>query len=391
MSKQAPHNLTMIPGPIEFDDSVLAAMSHPSVAHTAQPFVDTFSQALKSLRVLFHSTDAGAQPFIIAGSGTLGWDIAASNLIEAGDKVLTLHTGYFSDSFKDCLETYGAAVTSIRAPIGDRPSLDEIEAALKQDKFKAITITHVDTSTGVLSDIKSIAALVKKVSPDTLVIVDGVCSVASEEIRFDDWGIDYVLTASQKAIGAPAGLSISFASAKALSVLKNRKTPVASYFANLNRWIPIMQAYESGKPAYFATPSVQNIFALKESLSQFTSSAAAVDERIRKHAAASDRVKDFIAKLGLKTVAKNRDIAAHGMTAVYLPQGLENTQLLPYMLKQGIVLAGGIHKEIATKYFRIGHMGVSVTNPDLGHLDTVLKNLEAALKEFGVSAPAASA
>jgi alanine-glyoxylate transaminase/serine-glyoxylate transaminase/serine-pyruvate transaminase len=381
----------MIPGPIEFDDAVLAAMAHPSVAHTAQPFVDTFSATLKSLRVLFHSTDAGAQPFVIAGSGSLGWDICSSNLIEAGEKVLTLHTGYFSDSFKECLKTYGADVTSLTAPIGDRPSLEEIEAALKKDKFKAITITHVDTSTGVLSDIKSISALVHKVSPDTLIIVDGVCSVGSEEIKFDEWGLDYVLTASQKALGAPSGLSVSFASARALATVENRKTPVSSYFANLKRWLPIMRAYEAGKPAYFATPAVQNVYALKESLSQFTSSPGAVDSRIQKHFEVSDRVKAAVQKLGLKLVAKNKDIAAHGMTAVYLPPGLENTQLLPYLLKQGIVLAGGIHKEIATKYFRIGHMGVSATNPQLHHVDKVLDALEGAFKEFGISAPGASA
>lgn len=386
MSNQKPHPLTMIPGPIEFDDKVLEAMSHYAEAHTAAPFVQTFGNTLKLTRQLFLSKDANAQPFIIAGSGSLGWDIVASNFVESGENALVLNTGYFSSAFADCLQVYGAKVDQITAPIGDRPTLDQIEAALKQKFYKVITITHVDTSTGVLSDIKAVSQLVHKVSPDTLVIVDGVCSVASEEIKFDEWGLDYVLTASQKAIGAPPGLSVSYASARAIKTVENRKTPVASYFASLQRWIPVMKAYESGKPAYFATPAVQNVYALHEALSQFATSDESVQKRIADHKATSDKVKDAVANLGLKTVAVARDNAAHGMTAVYLPQGVANTDLLPALLKKGVTLAGGIHKEIATKYFRIGHMGVSATRPQLGHVDTVLKHLSETLNELGYKA-----
>lgn len=373
----------MIPGPIEFDDKVLEAMSHYAEAHTAAPFVKTFGDTLRMTRQLFLSKDPNAQPFIISGSGSLGWDIVASNFVEQGENALVLNTGYFSASFADCLETYGAKVDQLKAAIGDRPGLDEIETALKSKFYKVITITHVDTSTGVLSDIKAISQLVQKVSPDTLVVVDGVCSVASEEIRFDEWGIDYVLTASQKAVGAPPGLSISYASAKAIKTVQNRKTPVTSYFASLLRWIPVMQAYESGKPAYFATPAVQNVYALNEALSQFATSDESVQKRIADHKAASDKVKNAVADLGLKTVSVSNNNSAHGMTAIYLPEGVANTDLLPALLKKGITLAGGIHKEIATKYFRIGHMGVSALQPQLGHLDAVIKNLTETLSELG--------
>lgn len=190
------------------------------------------------LRKLFQTTDSAAQPFIISGSGTLGWDQVASNLAEPGDNALVLHTGYFGDSFADCLEAYGVNATQLKAPIGDRPQLDEIEKALKEKSYKLITITHVDTSTGVLSDIKAVAELVKRVSPDTLVIVDGVCSVGSEEIKFDEWGLDAVLTASQKGIGCPAGLSILMVSGRAISVFNNRKTKPNSYFASWKNWLP---------------------------------------------------------------------------------------------------------------------------------------------------------
>lgn len=157
--------------------------------------------------------------------------------------------GYFADSFAECLETYGAKATQLKAPIGGRPSLKEIELALKIKPYKAITITHTDTSTGVLNDVKAIAEAVRRVSPETLIIVDGVCSVAVEEIRFDEWDLDVVLTATQKAIGVPAGLSIVMLSGRAIRAFERRKTKPASYFASLANWLP--SASPNLNPAQF--------------------------------------------------------------------------------------------------------------------------------------------
>ncbi len=190
------------------------------------------------LRKLFQTTDPASQPFVLSGSGTLGWDLVAANLVEAGEDVLVLNSGYFSDGFADCFKTYGAAVTEVKAPVGGRPQLPEIEAALATKKFKLLAVTHVDTSTGVLSEIKNLAAMVRRVSPDTLIIVDGVCSVACEEIALDGWGLDGVVTASQKAIGCPAGLSISMFSGRAMKTFQERKSPPSSYFASMKNWTP---------------------------------------------------------------------------------------------------------------------------------------------------------
>jgi alanine-glyoxylate transaminase/serine-glyoxylate transaminase/serine-pyruvate transaminase len=197
------------------------------------------------LRKLFLTESPSSQPFVISGSGTLGWDFVAANLAEPGDDVLVLHTGYFADSFADCFETYGVKATQLKAQIGDRPQLDEVEQALKQKKYKLITVTHVDTSTGVLSDVKALSELVHKVSPETLVIVDGVCSVGCEEIQFDAWGIDGVITASQKAIGCPAGLSIMMYSGRAIESFKARKTPPGSYFASMKNWLPSIYPFST--------------------------------------------------------------------------------------------------------------------------------------------------
>ncbi|KAG9018004.1 hypothetical protein FRB90_012672 [Tulasnella sp. 427] len=231
-----PHKLLLIPGPIEVSDEVLYANAHPSMSHVSPDFVPVFGDCIRMLRQVprFHRPNtchslpppvcrevlftADGQPILVAGSGTLGWDQVASNLIEAGEEALVLNSGYFGDSFADCLTTYGAKVTELKADVGAAPTPAEVEAALKAKQYKLITITHVDTSTGVLSDAKGICEIVKRVSPNTLVILDGVCSVASEEIRFDEWGLDVVLTATQKGLGTPPGLSVLCVSQKALKV-----------------------------------------------------------------------------------------------------------------------------------------------------------------------------
>ncbi|KAF2013673.1 PLP-dependent transferase [Aaosphaeria arxii CBS 175.79] len=384
MSSQPPHATLLIPGPIEFDDAVLQSMSHYSESHVSPAFVNVFSQVLKKLRQLFQSTDPAAQPFVISGSGTLGWDQVASNLVEAGDEVLVLHTGYFADSFADCFDTYGVKATQLKAPIGERPSLEQIEQALKEKSYKIITITHVDTSTGVLSDIKSISELVQRVSPDTLVVVDGVCSVGSEVIKFDEWNLDVVVTASQKGIGVPAGLSILFASGKAIDRFKSRKTKPSSYFASWKNWLPILQNYEAGKPSYFATPSPQLIHALNTSLDQIL--ARGVDQYNKDHAAVSQKVKKAITDLGLKQLASDPEGQANGMTAIYLPEGITPPDVLPSLLKKQVIFAGGLHKEIASKYIRFGHMGVSVTDPSRGDITKAVEALKESLAEVGYKA-----
>lgn len=374
--KQPEHKITMIPGPIEFSDEVLYAMATPSQAHTSPEFVKTFQSVLQNLRRLFKSTDASAQPYVVAGSGTLGWDVVGANLVVPGDKVLVLLTGFFSDSFADALRVYDADVDVLTAEVGDVVPLDKIEAQLKSTKYTAITITQVDTSTAVVSDVEKIAALVKKVSPETLIIVDGVCSIAVEDLEFDKWGIDFALTASQKAIGVPAGLSIFFASGRAVEKALARKKD-STFFASLKRWTPIMRAYESGSGAYFATPAIQTITALKVSLDNIFSSP--LDERFANHEKASSKFKSEMEKLGMKILPVSHDVAAHGLTAVYFPEGVKGPDFLAKLAAKGFTVAGGIHKALVGKYFRVGHMGHSI---EAGHVDKLSKAITESLNEL---------
>ncbi|ORX62276.1 PLP-dependent transferase [Hesseltinella vesiculosa] len=377
----APRKLCMIPGPIEFHEDVLSAMATPATSHVDPLFVPVFGESIEMVREVVQTKVA--QPFITSGSGTLGWDMMV-NLLEAGDEVLVITTGYFGDHFAECLEVYGAKITFIRTEPGATATTEQIAEALAKTKFKMVTVTHVDTSTGVLSDIKSVAAQVKAASPETLVVVDGVCSVGSEEIKFDDWKLDIVITGSQKGLGVPPGLSIVIASQYALDVYKNRKSPVPVYYSNWNKWLPIMNAYEARKPAYFATPAVQLVYALHTSLKLILSQP--IETRFKKHAAVAADFRQFVRGLGLKTVAQSEQGAANGMTAVWLPEGVEVAPLVSGLAGKGIQIAGGILQGLAGKYFRIGHMGISVMEDDRQHIQKVKEALSSSLAELGYKA-----
>jgi len=344
--------LLMIPGPIEFTPEVMRAMGMPTASHVAPNFVDCMGQALERMREVFLCP--GGQPFIVAGSGTMAMDMAACNVIEPGDNVLVVNTGYFSDRFGAILERYGARVTYVKATtIGDIPSLDEVEAEISKADYKGLVVTHVDTSTAVRADIKGLGGLCRK--HGILSIVDGVCSVAGEELRQEEWGVDIALTACQKAIGVPPGLALLVASPKAIETFKNRSTPVGSYYSDWANWLPIMESYEARKAAYFGTPAVNLVWALNVSLGQIL--AEGMDNRFARHRLMSDAFKAAMNAIGLKQIPVSADKAANTLTAPYFPEGV-NGSVLPLIGQAGVILAGGLLAEIKEKYFRVGHMGV---------------------------------
>ncbi|MBN1877431.1 MAG: alanine--glyoxylate aminotransferase family protein [Anaerolineae bacterium] len=348
----------MIPGPIEFEPAVLAAMGAPTTSHIAPDFIEVFGQALERMREVFLCPDG--QPFIMAGSGTLAMDAVAANLIEAGDKALVVNTGVFGDRYGAMLERYGAEVTHVRAPIGGVPAMEDVEAVLKTASYKLMTVTQVDTSTGVLTDVKTLAALARRY--ETLFIVDGVCAVAGEELRMADWDVDVALTASQKAIGTPPGLALFVVRPRVMAVFNARTTPVANYYADWTNWLPVMEAYEARSVAYFGTPAVNLIAALNVSLGLILSQG--MEAVFARHKTIGQACKAAMMALGLGQVPLSDDVAAHTMTAPRFPKGIEAADLLPKITMAGVVLAGGLHPEIKAEYFRIGHMG-SVKAGDL--------------------------
>ncbi|KAI7893727.1 pyridoxal phosphate-dependent transferase [Mucor mucedo] len=353
-------------------------MSTPFEIHYDPKFVDIFGKTIGMIRKVIMSETA--QPFILSGPSTLGWDML-SNVIESNDQVLVLNYGYSSSQISECLELYGARVTQICPQIGLHPSQEAIEQAVTNTRYKLIAITHVETSTGVLSDIKTIAEIVKSISPETLVVVDAICSINSEEICFDLWDLDIIITGSQKFIGVRAGLSIVIVSQKAISMSQNRKMPIASYHANWNKWLPVMQSYETGQLSCFTTSSLELIYALHTTMTKMLGEPfnARFDEQ-------RQVVSDFrrtVRNWGLQLVPRNEAWAANEYTSIWLPKGLDIVKLVESIAKKGVQINVGSFKSSAP-YFRFSHMRISVTDNERQHIMKAAENaLFCSLNEMG--------
>lgn len=365
--------LLMIPGPIEFEPEVLSALGAPTTSHVAPDFIEVFGQALEKTRRVFLSDDG--QPLILAGSGTLAMDSAVANLVEPGDKMLVVNTGYFSDRLGVIGERYGAQVTHVRAPVGGRPSIADVETALKADRYKLLAITHVDTSTAVLADVPGLSRLAQRYG--ALSVVDGVCAVAGEELRMSAWGVDVAFTASQKAISVPPGLALLVASPRAIAAFQARRTPVASYYSDWTNWLPIMRAYEARQASYFGTPAVNLIWALNVSLDHIL--AEGLEARFKRHRALGQACRSGLRALELDQVPLSDEVAAHTLSAPKYPKGVSQAELLPRVQKAGATLAGGLHPANKAEYFRIGHMGPT----NLGDVLATLGAIEIALTQCG--------
>ncbi len=369
-------DLLMIPGPINFDPAVLRAQSAPTAGHTAPEFIARFGETLEMAKSVFQSPSG--TPFVVAGSGTLAMDMAACNLVEPGERALMVSTGFFGERMSAILERYGAQVTTLRADAGKVVASDAVAENLARLRPKLLACTHVDTSTGVASAVRALAQLGR--AHNALVIVDGVCSIGGMEFRQDDWDVDLALTAPQKAIGVPPGLALLVASPRALQAFQARKTPVPNYYADWGNWLPVMQAYLERKPAYFATPPVNLIYALHEGLRQILHEGA--DARIARHKELSDAFKAGVSAMGLRQVPAQPEIAATTMSAVYFPTGVD-AKLVGKIRERGVVVAGGIHPAIRDQYFRVGHMG-AVSAADI---NATLGAIAGALDASGYRSP----
>ncbi len=350
--------LLMIPGPIEFEPEVLRALGAPTTSHTAPNFITTFGKCLGMMKQIWECPDG--QAFIMAGSGTLAMDMAAANLIEPGDKALVISTGYFGERYAELLKRYGAEVTVLHSNPGETVEVQDIEDALKKESFKLMTFTHVDTSTAVRVDPRPIGELGKKYG--VLSILDGVCSVAGEELHQSEWGIDVAFTASQKAIGVPPGLALLVASPKAIETWKQRKSPVGNYYCDWANWLPIMQAYEEGRPSYFGTPAVNLVAALEVSLRMILNEG--MPARIARHQRLASQFRQAIRAMGFQMLPASEADASNTLSAIYFPQHISGGDFMASMGKSDVILAPGLLSSLKTKYFRVGHMG-SVNSSDI--------------------------
>jgi alanine-glyoxylate transaminase/serine-glyoxylate transaminase/serine-pyruvate transaminase len=354
--------LTMIPGPTPVHPRILAALAKPTVSHLAPDFVAAYRRALDDFRTLGQSSSA--QPFIVAGGGTLAMEMALVNVVRPGGRVLVISQGYFGDRYEELAKALGLGCEVARCEWGRAVPAEEVSRRLARGAFDAVTITHVDTSTGSCAPVADYCELLR--GREEALILDGVCATGGIDEPFDTWGVDVLLTAPQKAIGAPPGLAMCLFSESALA-RRRRLTTIPAYYADVLRWLPIME--DPGR--YYSTPCVNQIFAVAEALRMvFEEGLAARFARHRRVAAA---FRAGLEALGLRTFTA-KECRANTLSVVLYPEGVDDAAFRGGLAKRGVVVAGGLGSTKG-RAFRLGHMG----NIDAGDVAATLHAIEATL------------
>lgn len=356
--------LMMIPGPTPVDQSVLDALSKETVSHLDPELVKTLKETLNDLKAVV-MTEKG-QPFTIPGTGTLGMEAALVNSLKKGDRLLVVSHGYFGDRFVEIARGYGIEVEVLASEWGKIVEVEKIAQKLKEKSFSAITVTHVDTSTGVCSPLEEVGEVVKKF-PETLFIVDAVCATGGIEERMDDWGVDIVFAGNQKALGVPPGLANLVFSEKALE-RRNALGNISSYYMDINRWLPIMRDPGSG---YFATHAVNMVNALHQGLKNILEEG--LEERFRRHRRFALAFQAGLEKLRFKILPLKK-IRANTMSAVLYPSGIEDLTFREKLYQNGVLVSAG-KGVLAGKLFRLGHMGSITENEVVATMSIIEKTL----------------
>ena len=302
-------------------------------------------ETLAYLKQIFKTS---GQVLTLAGSGTLGAEIALGNVIEPGDRVLTVSGGYFGDRLAEIASVLGARVDKFQVAWGSLPEPVEVEMKLSSADYKALLVVHVDTSTGAANPLEKLGKIAK--SNNALFIVDTVCSLGGMNVEVDAWGIDVCFTGSQKALGAPPGLTIISFGPRALKARDQRKTAIGTYYGDLKRWTPVME----DPTKYFATHPVNMIYALHESCKMILTEG--LDARFARHAGLAAAFRAAMRSIGLRLLCEEK-ASADTLTVAYYPDGVHDAEFRRTMAdKYGIVVAGGLGP-LSHKAFRVGHMG----------------------------------
>lgn len=360
-------NLTMIPGPTNVDPLVLRSLTKPTLSHASPAFANIFKDTLADLKRIF-KTNSLVLP--LAGSGTLGAEVALANIIEPNDKVLAISGGYFGDRLAEVAATLGAKVDKLEVPWGSAANIREVETKLSSSDYKALLVVHVDTSTGVANPVKDLAMLAKK--RNALFVLDTVCSMGAMDVQVDDWGIDVCFTGSQKALAIPPGMTIVSFSSRALKVRDQRTSAIRTYYGDVKRWLPILEDPEK----YFATPPVNMMYALRESCKMIL--VEGLDSRFARHAKLATAFRGALIAIGLRLLCNETD-ASSTLTVAYYPIGVEDTSFRKSMGEEfGIAIAGGLGP-LKGKAFRVGHMG----NVNANDIFATISAIEGSLAKEG--------
>ncbi|MEM3291727.1 MAG: alanine--glyoxylate aminotransferase family protein [Saccharolobus sp.] len=352
-------------GPTTIKEDVLIAGLENNVGFTSKEFIEAFSNSLKGLRYVM-GVSKNYQSFIIPSGGTSAME-SVTSLLKPKDKILVVSNGVFGDRWEQIFKRYPVDVKVLRSSPGYYVTPEEVTEEVKKDNYKMVTLTHVETSTGVREPIKDVVSKIRK--DVELIVVDGVSSVGAEEVKAEEWNVDVYLTASQKALGAPAGAGLLVLSPKALEFLN--QDSIAGYYLNLKNWLSVMRSMEEGKPMYFSTPPVHVIMQLSKAFKLIEEEG--IENRIKRHSIVSRAIRAGIEALGLEIVAKKPEAYSNTVTGVIL-KVVEPAKVLSESISEGVEFAPGVHP--AFKYFRIGHMGWVTPNDAIVAISVVERTLK---------------
>ncbi|MFB0560926.1 MAG: alanine--glyoxylate aminotransferase family protein [Candidatus Lokiarchaeia archaeon] len=361
-------DLLMIPGPTYVAHSTLRAMSRQMISHRGKEFGDILTECTENLKKVFRTEN---ELFILSSSGTGAMEAAISNIVEPGDKILCPIFGKFSERFKLIVEAYRGVPVELPIEWGDVPEAGLIEEALdREEDIKAVTITHNETSTGVRIPFDDISKIVKK--HDILLIADTISSMGGDYIPVDDWKIDLCVSGSQKCFSIPPGLAFISVSERAWEEI-NRTKRRAFYFS-----LPeYSESYKKNPPQTPYTPALTFFYALQNSLRLLLEEG--LDNVIARHQKVAQATREAIKALELELFPRKEDSCSVTVTAVQMPDGVQDKELRGTIQKDyGILISGG-QAGLKGKIFRIGHMG-HVTDKEIL---TTIYALEKCLKKLG--------
>jgi len=356
------------PGPTETRENVRLARAEKTTNPDIDiDFVEFYKKTCEKFGNIIGTKN---DVYILSGEGILGLEAACASLTEKGDRVLVIDNGIYGEGFKDFVTMYGGEYVLFSSEYTKSIDIDELKAFLDEDSnFKYATVVHCDTPTGVLNDVSKICPLLKKYG--ILTVVDSVAGMVGERLSVDESKIDIILGGSQKAISAPAGLTIVGISQDAKNCIKNRKTDVIGFYCNLNIW----EGYYEKKYFPYTMP-ISDIMGLDKALDNILEEG--IENVLNRHEKIAYSVRKSIEEYGLELFLEEG--YSNTVTAIKIPESIGALELTDYMLKNYNTLVATSLNQYMDTILRIGHMG---ENANLNKIEHGLNVLDKSLSALG--------
>ncbi|MBK1701733.1 pyridoxal-phosphate-dependent aminotransferase family protein [Thiococcus pfennigii] len=360
------------PGPADVHPRVLAAMARPTIGHLDPLFITLMDEIKDLLRYALRTENRLTMP--ISGPGSVGMETCFVNLVEPGDKVVVCINGVFGMRMKENVERIGGTAVVVADPWGRAIDPNKLEDALRaHPDAKVVAFVHAETSTGARSDVETLVEIAHR--HNCLTIVDAVTALGGCELRVDDWGVDAVYAGSQKCLSCTPGLApISF-NERAIERLRARRTPVQSWFMDLN----LVMGYWDGsqRRSYHHTAPVNALYGLHEALLMLREEG--LEQAWTRHARHHRALRAGLEALGLELIVPEGERLPQ-LNVVAIPEGIEDATVRARLLAEYDLEIGAGLGDLAGKVWRIGLMGHS-SRPE--NLMLCLAGLGAVLRDLG--------